>query len=75
VKVAKLAGVGLLVGLWVGWTWFAWLLSSLMSLDEEWEGWGDVLLNPYIVGSYAAVSAVLLVPSFLLLRRVRVESM
>ncbi|HUR17656.1 MAG TPA: hypothetical protein VMZ51_01810 [Acidimicrobiales bacterium] len=29
----------------------------LMSVDEEWEGWGDVLLNPYLVVSYLAITA------------------
>lgn len=30
--------------------------GSLMSLDEEWDGWGALLLNPYIAGPYATLS-------------------
>ena len=33
------------------------VVGQLMSLDEEWTGWGDVLLNPYIVLPYVVISA------------------
>ena len=74
VTVAKLTGAGLLIALWLGWTLFAWLVASLMSVDEEWDGWSDVLLNPFSVGVYVAVTAALLLPSFLMLRRVWARS-
>lgn len=25
------------------------IAGQLMSLDEEWHGWGDILLNPYLM--------------------------
>ncbi|HSH60000.1 MAG TPA: hypothetical protein VK988_10235 [Acidimicrobiales bacterium] len=46
----------LLVTLWAGITFMLWLTSALMSVDEEWGGWGDVLLDPYIMGPYLAVT-------------------
>jgi len=30
--------------------------AQLMSVDEEWQGWGDVFLNPYIMLPYLAFS-------------------
>ena len=32
------------------------LAGNLMSVDEEWEGWGDVLLNPYLIVPYLAIT-------------------
>lgn len=34
------------------------IVVSLMSLDEEWRGWGDVLLNPYIMVPYVLFTCV-----------------
>lgn len=65
----RIGVAGILVATWLAWTWFNWLVSALMSLDEEWEGWPDHLLNPYIVLSYLVPSALLLVPAYLLARR------
>lgn len=45
-----------------------WLTGSLMSVDEEWTGWGDVLLNPYLVLPYVVVSVALLGGAWALLR-------
>jgi hypothetical protein len=33
------------------------IAGQLMSIDEEWNGWGDVLLNPFIVLPYVAITA------------------
>jgi len=51
-----LAGLGIL-GTWVVLTFTMLVVGQLMSLDEEWTGWGDVLLNPYIVLPYVVISA------------------
>ncbi len=58
-----------LLGLWAYGSSILWSTARLMSLDEEWQGWGDVLLNPYIVGPYLVASGVLLIPAGMLLRR------
>ena len=71
VVAAKLVSAGFLLSAWLAWTWFAWVIVSLASVDEEWTGWEDVLLDPYIVGVYTSVSVVLLVPCFLLVRWAR----
>lgn len=59
----------MLLGLWAYGTWILWIVERLASLDEEWQGWADVLLNPYIVGPYVVASAVLLIPAVMLLSR------
>ena len=33
-----------------------WLTGGLMSVDEEWHGWGDLLLNPFVVGPWLALT-------------------
>ena len=45
-----------LVALWVGGSLMLWLTGGLMSVDEEWQGWGDILLNPFVVGPWLAVT-------------------
>jgi len=50
-----LAGLGIL-GTWVVLSFTMLLVAQLMSLDEEWTGWGDVFLNPYIVLPYIGIS-------------------
>lgn len=46
--VYPLAG-GLAFVLWVFYTLSLLLVGNLMSVDEDWEGWGDIFLNPYIM--------------------------
>lgn len=41
---------GLLFGLWLFYTLLLGFLGQMMSVDEEWQGWGDVLLIPYFMG-------------------------
>ena len=41
---------GLLFVLWVFYTLIVGFGGYMMSIDEEWEGRGDVFLNPYIMG-------------------------
>jgi uncharacterized BrkB/YihY/UPF0761 family membrane protein len=50
-----LAGLGIL-GTWVVGSFTMLIAAQLMSVDEEWTGWGDVLLNPYIVLPYVVIS-------------------
>jgi hypothetical protein len=50
-----LAGLGIL-GTWVVGSFTMLIAAQLMSVDEEWTGGGDVLLNPYIVLPYIVIS-------------------
>ncbi len=49
------AGVAI-VGCWLTISAFLLLGVGLMSVDEESQGWSDVLLNPYIMLPYIAVT-------------------
>ena len=50
-------GLGVvIVGGWVVISLFLVLAAGLMSVDEEWNGWSDVLLNPYVMGPYILVT-------------------
>lgn len=56
----------------VGWlivTLLILLSGNLMSLDEEWEGWGDILLNPYLIVPYLAITTGAAVGVWALCRR------
>lgn len=48
---------GLLFALWLLYTLCLWFVGQLMSIDEEWQGWGDVLLNPYLMGLWVLLAA------------------
>lgn len=65
----RIAAATVFLGAWLSGTAILWIVAQLMSLDEEWHGWGDVLLNPYIVAAYILASACLLVPAVRLVRR------
>lgn len=44
----------------VGWLTVTVLMlvaGNLMSVDEEWDGWGDILLNPYLIVPYVVITA------------------
>jgi hypothetical protein len=45
-------------GVWASATALGWLIGSLMSLDEEWTGWGDVVLNPFLMAPYFTFTTV-----------------
>ena len=49
---------GLLFGLWLFYTLLMGFGGYMMSVDEEWEGWGDGFLNPYIRGSWTLLGGV-----------------
>ena len=48
---------GLAFLLWVLWTLLLWFVGSLLSVDEEWQGWGDVFLNPYMMVPWLLLGA------------------
>ena len=41
---------GLLFWAWLAYTLLLGMTGQMMSVDEEWQGWGDVLLNPVLMG-------------------------
>jgi len=45
-----------IMGSWLTISLFLVLAAGLMSVDEESQGWSDVLLNPYIMLPYIAVT-------------------
>ena len=45
-----------------------WLTGTLMSVDEEWQGWGDLLLNPFVVGPWLALTGACAASSLALVR-------
>lgn len=68
VRLLRLVVGVLLVALWAYGTFVFWITAQLMKLDEEWQGWGDVLLNQYIVGPYVVASVAILGAAYFLLR-------
>jgi hypothetical protein len=48
---------GILFLVWVLYTVLLAFVGQLMSVDEEWQGWGDVFLNPYIMGPWVLFGA------------------
>jgi hypothetical protein len=46
----RLGGSALLACVAIAIAATVWFVGWMMSVDEEWTGWGDVLLNPYIMG-------------------------
>lgn len=64
--------VGLvIVGSWLFVSAILAVTAQLMRVDEAWQGWGDVLLNPFIVLSYLAFSATMAAALWFLFRRRR----
>ena len=59
---------GLAFLLWVLFTLLLWFVGSLMSVDEEWKGWGDVLLNPYMMAPWLLLAAAFVTFALLHLR-------
>jgi hypothetical protein len=59
---------GLLFSLWLFYTILVWFGGYMMSVDEEWEGWGDVLLNPYIMGIWTLLGGAFAAFALLYLR-------
>ena len=56
-KQAITTGLGVvIVGAWLIVSLFLVLAAGLMSVDEGWHGWSDVLLNPYVMGPYILVT-------------------
>lgn len=67
VRLLRLVLGVLLVAVWAYGTVVLGLMAKLMSLDEEWRGWGDLLLNQYLVAPYVVASVALLGAAFFLL--------
>ena len=67
VRLVRLVAAALLVAIWASTTFMFWLTTALMSIDEEWRGWGD-LLDPYVVGFYLAVTLICIGAAVLLCR-------
>jgi hypothetical protein len=67
-RVAYPVVAGLLFSLWLFYTLLVWFGGYMMSVDEEWEGWGEVLLNPYIMGIWALLGGAFAVFALLYLR-------
>jgi len=64
----RLAAVALF-GIAVAVTATLWFLSQAMSVDEEWAGLGDILLNPYIMLPYLVVTLACVAGATVLARR------
>lgn len=60
---------GALASIWLIVTLGIVMAGYLMSVDEEWTGWGDVLLNPYLVVPYVAYSGLSVGGLWLLCRK------
>lgn len=75
----KSLGVALAAASFGSWVFFSatcLLVVGLMSTDDEWQGfWHDIVLNPYTVGSYVMLSAVVWAPGVWALRRWRRHAM
>lgn len=59
---------GLLFGLWLLYTLSMGFGGYMMSVDEEWEGWGDIFLNPYIMGIWTLLGGAFVTFALLHLR-------
>jgi hypothetical protein len=68
VRAIRLIAATLLLLVWAYVTFLFWITPALMSVDEEWEGWGDALLDPYIVGAYALATIMTVGGAILLMR-------
>lgn len=67
------AAAGLIVVGWALLSLFLVVAASLMSVDEESQGWSDVLLNPYVVGPYLLLTGLGATVVWFLLRPSRVR--
>jgi len=70
-EVSRRALAAVLVVVWMYAAVLLYVVGSLMSLDQEWTGWGDIFANPYILLVIVPFSAVVAVAVVLLLRRPR----
>jgi hypothetical protein len=59
---------GLLFGLWVLLTLLLAFVGQMMNVDEEWQGWGDIVLNPYFIAPWVLVGIAFIIFSLLHLR-------
>jgi fumarate reductase subunit C len=57
-KILRFAAAAAILLAWASLTLLLVLVGMLMSLDEEWRGWGDLVLNPYVVVPYVGVTIV-----------------
>lgn len=57
-KNLRFAAAAAMLLAWASLTLLLVLVGMLMSLDEEWRGWGDLVLNPYVVVPYVSVTIV-----------------
>ena len=57
------------VATWFTISLFVLLALRLMRVDDEWQGWPDVLLNPYLVLGYGGLTALAATAVWLLVRR------
>ena len=56
---------------WVLYTMLLLFTGQLASVDEEWQGWGDVFLNPYLMAPWVLFGAGFVTFGLLHLRWIR----
>lgn len=66
---SRVAAVMVIIVMWLVASATVILFGLILSVDEEWQGWSDVLLNPYLMIPYILVIVILLAFLRIVLRK------